>query len=200
MKHIALRRITKSRLSLLKDPVKGFGPSVARNFRFCLVASFSLHFSFGRITTSSANPILIVGFIDVYRLPNYRDFQPVKRDVVLSTSTFLIRNLDVLELMFSKKILWLFNTYRDSIRSSEKFLSFYEEIIDAQRFSFYIILTNYVRIILLCWDKHRDISQTWFLVCVKVQYCKKHVCLNIVRCKKPNTLILKREEYFMTKY
>ena len=46
------------------------------------------------------------------------------------------------------------------IRLSEKFLSFYEELIDAQRFLFYIILSNYVRPILLCWDKHRDISQT----------------------------------------
>ena len=48
-----------------------------------------------------------------------------------------------------------------SIRLSEKFLSFYEKIIDAQRFLFYIILSNYVRYIFFCWDKHRDISQTW---------------------------------------
>ena len=32
----------------------------------------------------------------------------------------------------------------DNIRSSEKFLSFYKEIMDAQRFPFYIILSNYV--------------------------------------------------------
>ena len=61
------------------------------------------------------------------------------------------------------------------IRLSEKFLSFYEELIDAQRFLFYIILSNYVRPILLCWDKHRDISQTWFHVCVKVHCCKEYV-------------------------
>ena len=54
------------------------------------------------------------------------------------------------------------------MRSSEKFLSFYEKIIDAQGFLFYIISSNYVRSILLCWDKHRDISQTWFHVCMKV--------------------------------
>ena len=36
------------------------------------------------------------------------------------------------------------------IRLFEKFLSFYEEIIDAQRILFYIILSNYVRSILLC--------------------------------------------------
>ena len=30
------------------------------------------------------------------------------------------------------------------IRSSEKFLSFYKEMMDAQHFPFYIILSNYV--------------------------------------------------------
>ena len=45
----------------------------------------------------------------------------------------------------------------DTIRLSDKFLSFYEEIIDAQRFLFYIILSNYVRFILFCWDKLHDI-------------------------------------------
>ena len=34
------------------------------------------------------------------------------------------------------------------IRLSEKFLSFYEEIIDTQRYLFYIILSNYLRSIL----------------------------------------------------
>ena len=63
--------------------------------------------------------------------------------------------------------------YHHNIRLSEKFLSFYEEIIDAQRFSFYVILSNYVRSILFCWDKHRDISQTWFHVYTKVHCCKK---------------------------
>ena len=57
------------------------------------------------------------------------------------------------------------------IRLSEKFLSFHEEIIDAQCF-----LSNYVQSILLRWDKHRDISQTWFHVYMNVHRCKKHVC------------------------
>ena len=43
-------------------------------------------------------------------------------------------------------------------RLSEKFLSFYEE----KFLLFYIILSNYARSILFCWDKHRDISRTWF--------------------------------------
>ena len=40
------------------------------------------------------------------------------------------------------------------IRLSEKFLSFHEEIIDAQGSLFYIILSNYVRSILFYRDKH----------------------------------------------
>ena len=77
-----------------------------------------------------------------------------------------------------------------SIRSSEKFLSLYEEIIDAQRFSFYIILPNYVRSISFCWDKHRDISQTWFQVSLKVHCCKKHVCERKILFGQPNISIL----------
>ena len=34
--------------------------------------------------------------------------------------------------------------------SITEFISFYEEIMDAQRFMFYIILSNYVRSILFC--------------------------------------------------
>ena len=37
---------------------------------------------------------------------------------------------------------------------SEKSLSFYEEVIDAQGFLFFIIL--------FCRDKHCDVSRTWF--------------------------------------
>ena len=94
-----------------------------------------------------------------------------------------------------------------SVRSSEKFLSFYEEIIDARRFLYYItlccityyyillhityyyimlytlcfvlyyiILLNRWDKLLNCWDKHRDISQTRFHVCMKMHRCKKRVC------------------------
>ena len=69
------------------------------------------------------------------------------------------------------------------IRLSEKFLSFYEEIIDAQRFLFYISLSN----ILFCWDKYRDISQTWFHVCMKMHCCKKHVCERKTLFGQPNS-------------
>ena len=73
------------------------------------------------------------------------------------------------------------------IRLSEKFLSFYKEITDAERFLFYSILSNYVRSILLCWDKHSEISQTWFHVCTKVHCCKKHVCERKTLFGQPNT-------------
>ena len=61
-----------------------------------------------------------------------------------------------------------------NIRLSEKFLSFYEEIMDTQRFLFYIILSNYVRSILFCWDKHRDISLAFTFVwrCIVL---KRHI-------------------------
>ena len=42
------------------------------------------------------------------------------------------------------------------IRSSEKFLSFYKEITDAQHFSFYIILSNYTRSILFYRNKDHN--------------------------------------------
>ena len=79
-----------------------------------------------------------------------------------------------------------------SIRLSEKFLSFYEEIIDAQHFLFYIILSNYVRSILFCWDKHRDISQPWFHVCMVVHCCKKHVCERKRLSGQPNMSVIKK--------
>ena len=62
-----------------------------------------------------------------------------------------------------------------SIRLSEKFLPFHEEIIDAQRFFFYIILSNYVRSILFCSNKHRHISHTCFHVCIviKITFAKE---------------------------
>ena len=73
-----------------------------------------------------------------------------------------------------------------SIGLSGKFLSFYEEIIEARRFSFHIILSSYVRSILFCWDKHRDISQTWFHLCTKVHCCRKYVCERKTLFGEPN--------------
>ena len=62
----------------------------------------------------------------------------------------------------------------------------YEEIIHAQRLLLYIILSNYVRSILFCRDKHRHISQTWFHVCTKMHYRKKHVCERKTLFGQPN--------------
>ena len=69
------------------------------------------------------------------------------------------------------------------IRLSENFLSFYEEIIDAQGFLFYIILSNYVRSIFFCWNKHRDISQTF------------HVCERKTLFEQPNILPIYMYQY-----
>ena len=74
--------------------------------------------------------------------------------------------------------------------SITEFISFYAEIMDAQRFMFYIILSNYVRSILFCWDKHRDISQTWFHIFTKVHCCKKHVCERRTLSGQPNMPML----------
>ena len=76
---------------------------------------------------------------------------------------------------------------RKCIRLSEKFLSLYEEVIDALRFLFYIILSNCVRSTLFRWDKHRDISRPWFHVCTKVHCCKNHVCERKTLSGQPNT-------------
>ena len=90
----------------------------------------------------------------------------------------------------------LYNLYVESfyarlyISLPVKFLSFYEKIIDAQCFLFYIILSNYVRSILFCWDKLRDISQTRFHVCTKLHCCKKHVCEKETLSGQPNTYII----------
>ena len=40
-------------------------------------------------------------------------------------------------------------------------------------FYFILFMSNYVRSILFCWDKHRDILQIWLHVCIKMRYCKK---------------------------
>ena len=61
-------------------------------------------------------------------------------------------------------------------RSSEKFLSFYKEIMDAQHFPFYIILSNYVRCILFYQNKDHKVRQIRFHVCIKRHGCKSRVC------------------------
>ena len=77
---------------------------------------------------------------------------------------------------------------RNNIKLSEK-LSFYKEIIDAQRsfVLYFYISSNYVRSILFCRDKHRDISQTRFHVCIKVHRGKKHVCERKTLFGQPNS-------------
>ena len=77
--------------------------------------------------------------------------------------------------------LWIYNLI---IRSSEKFVSFYKEIMDAQHFPFYIILSNYVWSILLYQDKDYNVRQIRFHVCIKMHRCKRRV-------RKRKTLLMK---------
>ena len=62
------------------------------------------------------------------------------------------------------------------IRSSEKFLSFYKELTDAQHSPFYIILSNYVWWMLFYQNKDHNVRQISFHVCIKMNRCKRRVC------------------------
>ena len=106
----------------------------------------------------------------------------------LQQKVVVILYYNPLQILYKPQINFLFR-----IRLSEKFLSFYQEIIGA-RFLFYIILSNYLRFILFCWDKRRDISQTWFHVCAKVHCCKKHACKRKTLSGQPNRFGVERDE------
>ena len=60
--------------------------------------------------------------------------------------------------------------------SSEKFLSFYKGIMDAQYFPSYIILSNYVWSILFYQNKDHNVRRIRFHVCIKMHRCKRRVC------------------------
>ena len=74
-------------------------------------------------------------------------------------------------------------TYRTYVRSSEKF---YKEIMGAQHFSFYIVLSNYVWSILFCRNKDHNVRQIRFRVCIKVRRCKRFVCKGKTLSGQPN--------------
>ena len=63
----------------------------------------------------------------------------------------------------------------NGIRSSEKFLSFYKEIMDPH-FPFYIILSNYVWSTLFYQNKDHNVRQIRFHVCIMMLRCKRRVC------------------------
>ena len=73
--------------------------------------------------------------------------------------------LNILLLFSNLCTFWSFiNVYYT--RSSKKFLSFYKEIMDAQHFLSYIILSNYVWSILFYQNKDHNIWQIRFHVCI----------------------------------
>ena len=76
-----------------------------------------------------------------------------------------------------------------SIRSSEKFLSFYKEIIDTQYFPFYIILSNYVWSSLFYQTKDHNVRQIKFGVCIKMRCCKRRVCKRKILSGQPNVIV-----------
>ena len=75
-----------------------------------------------------------------------------------------------------------------SLRSSEKFLSFYKEIIVAQYFLFHIILSNYLWSILFYQNKDRNVRQIRFHVCIKMHRCKRRVCKRKTLFRQPNVI------------
>ena len=52
----------------------------------------------------------------------------------------------------------------------------YKEIMDAQHFPFYIILSNYVWSILFYQDKNYNVRYIRFHVCIKMRCCKRRAC------------------------
>ena len=52
----------------------------------------------------------------------------------------------------------------------------YKEIMDAQHFPFYIILSNYVWSILFYQDKNYNVRHIRFHVCIKMRCCKRRAC------------------------
>ena len=85
----------------------------------------------------------------------------------MTTLDFSDSSLLTLRWLTDDQRLWCRN-----IRSFEKFLSFYKEIMDAQHFSFYIILSNYVWSILFCQNRFHVV---WRCIVVKdVSAKEKH--------------------------
>ena len=82
------------------------------------------------------------------------------------------------------------NYLSEYIRSSEKFLSFYKEIMDAQDFPFYIILSNYVCSILFYQNKDHNIRQIRFHVCIKMHRCNRRVCKGKTLFGQPDTITI----------
>ena len=114
-------------------------------------------------------------------IPHYRNFKFLWETLSKRLCIFLIQNLsNEARELYARHTWFLAGVHHlpsatfANIRSSEKFLSFYEEIIEANVFCFILFCrTTYDP---FCPAHKCDISQTWFHVCMKVHCCKKHVC------------------------
>ena len=76
-----------------------------------------------------------------------------------------------------------------NIRSSASFFHFYKEIMDTRHFSFYIILSNYVRSILSIKIKTITFDRLGFTFGIKVHRCKRRVCKRKTLFGQPNNII-----------
>ena len=61
--------------------------------------------------------------------------------------------------------------------------------MDAQHFSFYITLSNYVWSILFNQNKYHNVRQIRFHVCIKMHRCKRWVCKRKTLFGQANSLI-----------
>ena len=100
---------------------------------------------------------------------------------------FILYSRILLFMFFSS--LFCFNWLYIYIRSPEKFLSIYKEIMDAQHFPFYIILSNYVWSILFYQNKNHNVRQIRFHVCIKMHRRKRRVCKRKTLSGQPNIYI-----------
>ena len=72
--------------------------------------------------------------------------------------------------------------------------------MDAQYFSFYIILSNYVRSILFYQNKDHNVRQIRFLLCIKMYRYKRQVCKRKIFSGRPNTNTYTRARVSTTKH
>ena len=118
---------------------------------------------------------------------NYDDFTLHSRRIMICTKIWLIELFaKVFELLPCIAYV-IRNRFESSCYWVVRKVSFVSRG-NNRRFLFYIILSNYVRSMLFYRDKHRDILQTWFHVCMKMHRCKRHVCERKTLSGQPNIL------------
>ena len=132
-----------------------------------------------QLNTINSNKYNIINIIQYNKQFDWRtDGILMGRSVHWSSQTLLTyRYLGFLAILFMVHPIFLRPFVHDTTYwSSEKFLSFYKEIMDAQHFPFYIIISNYVCSILFYQNKDQNVRRIRFHVCIKMRCCKRRVC------------------------